>query len=320
MDRVNPQEGVSIVASDHRLHVAILGARGIGRIHAQLFHTLGADICAVLGSTDKTAAIAAQAMARAFGHQVQAFSRLEKLLDMPDLDAVSICTPPHLHLAHMLASFNRAKALPVFCEKPLFWSSSITHDEIQRGLACLESHPHRRLFVNTSNAALLDSVRTQLPSTDEIDSFCFQYYTQGQYRGKNIASDLLPHGFSLLLHLLGQRDMTDLSEEITPHTYGCQFHYGGCFVRFDFQERPDGPKAFAFAVNGRAFTRSQVGSGAAYRLFLHDSASGERIEVQNPFRTYIARFASFCHAPSGREADTFEEAAVNMRLMARILL
>jgi len=94
------------------VRVAIMGARGIGRVHARIFHELGAEVCAVLGSSEESAARAAEELRSSFGIVPEPFSDVERLLERP-LDAVSICTPPRLHFVHLMAAF--ARRLPACC-------------------------------------------------------------------------------------------------------------------------------------------------------------------------------------------------------------
>ena len=39
------------MSSERPVRVAIIGARGIGRVHARIFQALGANVCAVVGSS-----------------------------------------------------------------------------------------------------------------------------------------------------------------------------------------------------------------------------------------------------------------------------
>lgn len=300
------------------LRVAICGACGIGRVHARIFHALGAEICTVLGSSDESAADAAAMLEDSFGIQAQPFSQLKPLLEQTQPDAMSICTPPQHHFEETLIAFDHN--IPVFCEKPLFWHKGITQAEVGEKLAHIETHPNRRLFVNTSNATFVDRVVGKIGEAESVRSFFFRFHTQGVHLERDIALDLLPHGLSLLLRLLGAMEIQDLSEKRGGHTYYCCFHYGDCVVEFDFQELPGGPKAFVFAIDGRKFTRIQEGSGATYRVFLKDSYTGEKIEAQDPFHVYIKRFLDYCNNDAPVREDEFYESAANLRLMANILL
>lgn len=303
-----------MASHDRPLRIAIFGARGIGRVHARIFHALSAEICAVFGSSDESAARAARDLSDSFGIRAKAYSRIEHILAEP-LDAVSICTPPQLHMQHIAAAFD--KRLPVFCEKPLFWDNDSTLATVERNLRTLQRHPARQLFVNTSNTVLLDAVRDRLPPSEEVSRFFFQFHTHGPFQGPDIAVDLLPHGLSLLLHCFGKRELSAFSWEVTPTNCHCTFMYGRCAVEFDFQEIPTGPVALRFSLNDHQFQRIGEGSGASYQVYLADGKTGEKLRVPDPFTVYISRFLQHCRDEALEKNDDFAAAAANLLLMAQ---
>jgi len=300
------------------LRIAIFGARGIGKTHARIFHSLGAQVCGVLGSSSESAHEAAAALRDSFGIKAKSYSQLNALIDEAKPDAVSICTPAHLHFDQIISAFDHN--LAVFCEKPFFWYQGITADQLEKGLTVIQMHPNRRFFINTSNAYFLQKVQPEIKSQKDIESFSFRFYTQGVNKGCNIAVDLLPHAFSLLLSFSGLREISGLNQNVGKHSYQCNFTYGKEKVDFDFQELPQGAKAFEFMVNQRKFSRIQTGYGATYRVYLHDSQTNRKIEVEDPFSVYIRRFIDYCHNGALVKKDMFDEAASSLRLMANILL
>ena len=313
------EKAVFLMMSPKRqLRVAIAGGRGIGRVHARIFHALGANVCAVLGSSQESAEDVAWTLETALGTKIQPFHQLDSLLEESKPDAITICTPPHLHFEGIMAAFNRS--VPVFCEKPLFWHKKITQGEVKEKLATIRRHPNRRFFINTCNVNFLDHVVERFGVGTNIQSFYFQFYSRGKHVQRDIAADLLPHGLSLVLRLLGNAEIINLTEDTREHSYKCQFQYNGSAVEFDFQENSDGPKALTFAINGRAFTRIQEGGDATYRVYLKDSYTGKITETQDPFQLYIKRFLDCCNQIRFMQQDDFDEAAANLRLMANILL
>jgi len=306
------------VAFKNPLRLALFGARGIGKTHARIFHELGAEITAVLGSTETSARAAAGELKESFGVCADSFSDYGRLLDAVRPDAVSICTPPELHYEEIMAAFDRN--IPVFCEKPLFWQKEIDACDIDEKLEALQNHPRRRIFVNTSNAYFAELIADNTGIPSELRSFSFLFHTQGRGMEREIAFDLLPHGFALLIRIAGERAITDLAQEVSPHSFLCSFSYGACRVKFDFREYSEGAKALSFSFNGREFVRVQEGFGPTYRVFLEDSLTGERIEAEDPFRVYIRRFLKFCGTGSAAADDGFNEAAANMRLMKEVCL
>ena len=107
-----------------RPRVAILGARGIGQVHARLFQKSGANVCAIMGSTMQRAQQTAELLNRSLGISPKPFDNLEALIKEAQPIALSICTPAECHFEQILTAFNRG--LPVFCEKPLFWEKNLS--------------------------------------------------------------------------------------------------------------------------------------------------------------------------------------------------
>ena len=296
--------------------VAILGARGIGQVHARLFQKSGANVCAILGSTMRTARQAAEGLHQSFGISPKPFDNLEKLIQEAQPDALSICTPAEYHFDQVLTAFEQG--VPVFCEKPLFWENDLSPESLDIKLTLLGEHKKRCISVNTCNAYFLENALEETGRPSIINSFSFRFYTQGPHQGKEIAVDLLPHGFSLLISLLGYKNITEVSQKSELNSYQCQFNYGTCEVSFDFREKKDGPKHLAFSINDREFTRVQEGLGETYRVYLNDHLTGRELEAEDPFQVYISRFLSELNSGKLAEEDKFDEAAANLRMMSQI--
>lgn len=308
----------SMILSKKSPRIAILGAKGVGLVHARIFNQLGADVCAILGSSKKSSLEAAVILKNSFGIKAQPFYNLNILLKKIKPEAVSICTPPFLHFTQIITAFNHGAA--VFCEKPLFWHDEINIYELEQKLSQIENHSERRLFVNTSNAIFIDILTKKLRITKNIHSFSFSFYTQGSNLGKDIASDLLPHAFSLLLRFLPHAKISHFKQEVKQHNYRCNFNYCNCRVKFDFQELINGPKEFIFEINNRKFTRIQKGYGNTYKVYFLDSKTKKKIEVSDPFCVYINNFLEYCRKGFPIKQDQFDEAAFNIRLMGKVLL
>jgi len=294
--------------------VAVLGGSGIGRVHVRILTQLGASVVALLGSSAESAARTAAELSEEHGLDIRPHHELDALLAEP-LDAVSICTPAARHLNELRAAWDRQ--LAAFCEKPLFWDAECTEQEVARRLDELEGHPHRRLWVNTSNPVLLDAVRDQLPAPDGVQEVRFVFHTNGSFEGADIALDLLPHGLSLLLRHLGARELEGFEADVGRRACECRFRYGDASVTFEFQERADRPRRLAFAFDDASFERVTQGTGATYRVGLEDTRTGEQVPSPDPFAVYLERFLAACrrHTPAGD--DEFASAATNLRLMAR---
>ena len=307
-----------MASPDSNIRVAILGASGIGEVHARIMHSLGARIVAILGSTKSSADLTANQLNKKYGFKPASYSNFEALLKNEKPEAISICTPPEHHFAQLKVALERN--LPIFCEKPLFWKKNITSNEFKSQLDELKSYSKAKLLVNTSNTTFIDNVKDHIDQTKPCKYFYFQFYTQGSYQKREIATDLLPHGLSLLIKLIGKRGITSFSDEYDNHNYKCQFNYGICRVIFDFQENPKGEKALSFNIDGRNFSRIQEGQGLSYRVFLKDLSNGVKIKVKDPFQIYISKFFDICKNLKTKEKEGFNTAVLNLELMAEILL
>jgi predicted dehydrogenase len=95
-----------------KLGVAVVGAGWMGELHALTFAQM--PQCQVLAVADidmaKAESVADQVGARAFVDYLQA-------LDEPEIQAVSVCTPDHLHFDPVMAAVHRGQH--VIVEKPL---------------------------------------------------------------------------------------------------------------------------------------------------------------------------------------------------------
>jgi myo-inositol 2-dehydrogenase/D-chiro-inositol 1-dehydrogenase len=92
------------------VRVGIVGAGGIGRVHAE--HLMAMDGVRVTAVMD---AVAERTKELASACEARAYPTLEPLLE--DVDVLYVCSPPTLHRAHVLAAASAGKH--VFCEKPL---------------------------------------------------------------------------------------------------------------------------------------------------------------------------------------------------------
>lgn len=92
--------------------IAVIGAGGIGGTHLRAYADWPA-LCEIVGIADIDHAAAVDKAAKFGG---QAFANYEEMLDATQPDAISICTPPNLHLPIVQAAAQRN--LSVLCEKP----------------------------------------------------------------------------------------------------------------------------------------------------------------------------------------------------------
>src|SRR5262245_23913471 len=94
------------------IRVAVVGAGGIGREHLRAY-AAWPDLCEIVGVADIDLPAAQE---KAQPYSAQAFQDYVQMMDATKPDAVSICTPPNLHLSIVQAAAVRN--IHVLCEKP----------------------------------------------------------------------------------------------------------------------------------------------------------------------------------------------------------
>jgi UDP-N-acetylglucosamine 3-dehydrogenase len=95
-----------------KIRVAVIGAGGIGAVHLEAY-AAWPELCEIVGVADVHLP-AAEEKAKQYG--VAAYADYEAMLDKTKPDAVSVCTPPAMHLPVVQAA--AARNISVLCEKP----------------------------------------------------------------------------------------------------------------------------------------------------------------------------------------------------------
>ncbi len=104
--------GSTTVVSTQRLRVGVIGA-GVGAAHLQAYSKLPrAEILALAGLDDDRVRRVAETF-----HVPRTYREYQELLDVPEIDAVSVCLPNALHAPVSIAALEHGKH--VLVEKPL---------------------------------------------------------------------------------------------------------------------------------------------------------------------------------------------------------
>ncbi|MGO9256458.1 MAG: inositol 2-dehydrogenase [Bryobacteraceae bacterium] len=114
-----------------KLRFGVLGVGRIGKIHIEnLVNRIpGAEVVAL----SDVAAVELEAVAARFGIG-RTFADYREVLDLPEVDAVAICSPTNLHYQMIVDAAARGKQ--IFCEKPIDLSLEkvqAANQEVSRG-------------------------------------------------------------------------------------------------------------------------------------------------------------------------------------------
>ncbi|MBI4558072.1 MAG: Gfo/Idh/MocA family oxidoreductase [Candidatus Hydrogenedentes bacterium] len=112
--------------SGNPVRVAIVGARGIGKHHAKWWALEGADVCAIVGTSEASMNTTRAALRELFPFDGASFTDMAKMLEVTDPDIVDVCSPPPCHAGHVRAALEAGA--DVLCEKPFVYDPQLSHE------------------------------------------------------------------------------------------------------------------------------------------------------------------------------------------------
>ncbi len=103
--------------------VAVLGAGGIGRHHANWWNLEGAEVVAILGRNETSVAASAARLKEMFGFSGACYTKLSQLLSEVRPEIVDVATPARLHYRQVDQALRAG--CHVLCEKPLHFDHHV---------------------------------------------------------------------------------------------------------------------------------------------------------------------------------------------------
>ncbi len=188
--------------------VAIVGARGIGKHHAKWWTVEGADVCAIVGSSEATAREAGQALHESIEFGGNTYASLEAMIEAEHPDIVDVCSPAPQHAEHVRTALDRG--CHVLCEKPFVYAPGKSRDALlaeAEALIDLAHDKHRRLGVCLQYAFAAPAIKRDWRDTygaAPVTRFTAHFETPSKGRDpdpERIWMDLAPHPLSLLYRL-----------------------------------------------------------------------------------------------------------------------
>lgn len=208
------------------LRVGIAGARGIGRHQAKWFAQVGCEVAAIFGTTPASAQAAASELSKLIEFRGRVEWDWDRFVRSPDLDAITVCSPPAAHAANTVAALQAGKH--VLCEKPLVWDWELEPSEMlarARTMVAAAAAAGRVLAVNAQYPAavepLLQLFRRANNREPDLRRLVCHMETAGAPRSAHgpaeVWADLGPHPLAVVDRLLsaGAPDLGSARRE--PH-------------------------------------------------------------------------------------------------------
>lgn len=198
-----------------------------------------------------------------------------------------LCSPPQTHFFYLIKALDRG--ISVFCEKPLFWENQISYEEIEKRILKIKNHKRLSFLVNTSNSLFADEI-LKFNKIKKIKFFKFIFHTNGSNKFSDIGVDLLPHGLSILIRVLGYGKISNLERNISEFLVKYKFLYDSAEIEFEFMQGDKIEKRMTIHLNDLVYKRVQTGFGSSYKVHFI-TEGGEKIEnIEDPFHTYVDFF------------------------------
>lgn len=305
--------------------VVVVGARcrrqGIGEYVGRYFAEAGAELCAVVGTSDRTVDEARRALRERCGVACRGYTSLDDALEREQPGIVAICSPYCFH-REQLEIAARA-GVHCLCEKPFWWEE----EAADRGA---ETTRLVDLFVE---AELYLALVTQWPYTlpafyrlhpqaagQTVDTFRMRLSPLSS--GVEMVIDAAPHVLSMLQRLVGRGRIRAPRAEYRGAERAdlrliFDYHHaaGTTAVSCVFRRCEERPRPASYAINDtEAWRRVDLPS---YNMFFE--AEGRKTRLEDPLGLLVQDFLAKVHAaaPTAREEliesitclETLEQAA-----------
>lgn len=187
------------------IRAGIIGSGGISRVHLEILKKHSDVVVAAICDIDRSAA---EQKAEQFGGNV--YEDFEVMLEKADLDAVWLCTPPHIRRGPLFACADRN--IPVFCEKPVAFqideAKTIASGLKKRQAKVQVGYPFRALPIVQKIKSLIESDRiwaiqsTYLCNVSISMALAPWFYIKEKSGGAIV--DQATHMLDLIRYLIGE--------------------------------------------------------------------------------------------------------------------
>ena len=261
----------------------IIGPSGIGKVHVREFLNYGMVKVGLFGRIYKKNRIEKLNFDRIESKKLfnlKNFSELKKF----NPNVISICSPTHLHLYHILKFQKICKKILI--EKPLLWKKNF--DNILESKKILKKI--NKLIVNLPMINLADQIITKekIKKTKNID---FTYKTKGKSVYNEIPIDLLPHALSFSFQFIKKDKFKYKIIKVhrKKNKWSCEININECMCRYFFhQDKKRKFSNLSFKINKNLYSRTQVKKRNNYLNRIIKNKK-KVINIKNPMVEFIRK-------------------------------
>ena len=303
------------------LRVAVAGASGIGRHHANWHAQVGGEVVAILGSRPDRCERTRDQLREIFGFEGRAYTDLPELLRSEAPAVVDVCTPNELHYDCVARSLEAGSH--VLCEKPLVHDPGVPADRLRRQARelCAQAREcGRHLGLCTQYAFALEHYLRVRPDASPGRAASFEAELETLSRGSRrdaatVWIDMGSHPLSLILAAMprGEVDGPSLRSRFGGRQAEAEFTLRqdgrSCDCRVVVRDRDEGTPVRRFGFDGRMVDFvGRPGPDGLYRAVL--TAAGR----EDVTRDYMHRLIGQFHdAVTGAAEAPFVPAEVAVR-------
>ena len=311
--------------------IAIIGARrvhmGLGAFIAGMLHQSGAEVPAVVGTSEATVGESMRQLRTVYGIEALGYCDIRRLFDEVAVDAIVIASPYDTHLKYLESALESGKH--VLCEKPLVWGGA---DDAADALRIWKAFMERKLL-------LMENVQWPytLPAYDKLypgvrgghkPITALKFLLSPMASGVRMIIDSCSHVLSMLNVLETPREEALSSITITSPmsdrpAMALQWSYPGrkhnivTTVHLERHDQP--PRPAGYGLNG-AFAHRFI-DPESYRFSFHrhapeepcDPAGACQVPVHDPLRLLVRNFVKLVTSALTGES-VFVDASIPIRM------
>jgi hypothetical protein len=291
-----------------RERVLVIGARrrrqGLGAYVAKAFHDAGCDVCAVVGTSNESAAVAADEL-RPAGIRATPYAELRAALREQQPVIVAICSPFRVHREQL--QLVAEAGCHCLCEKPLWWGPGV--ESASETASLVDSFLKAGLLLDllTQWPQTLGTYLELFPQTAAEPLERFEMRLSPIASGRDMVLDAMPHVLSMVWALIKapgeiEKPRAVFGDDGRELTVDFEYRLGSGLTRVTarFMTCPEQPRPAWYGINGRVAERKiDMSAGYAMRLISGHDPGGRSVALPDPLPMHVRQFVDEVRGQTG---------------------